>query len=90
MKKGELLDFVREHMMREGETLPREPEWKAPFAIALVELAAGGYELRVAQPAVIGGRQNSNLPDVNIVAVYGRDKYPAAARRMNHLVDEEL
>lgn len=90
MKKKELLQFVNEHMMREDETLPRDPEWVKPFAVALVELEAGGFELRVAQPDVIAGRHHSNLPDVNIVDVFGRDKYSKAAKRFNLLVDEEL
>ena len=90
MNKSDLLNFVQENMMREGETLPRDPEWKKPFAVALVELEAGGYELRVAQPAVVNGLIDSNLQSVNVVNIYGRDKYSKAAKRFNSLVDEEL
>ena len=78
MRKSDLLAFVGEHMMREGEVLPRDPEWKQPFAVALVNLEAGGYEIRVAQPAVIAGLTDSNLQDVNIVGVYGPNKYSEA------------
>lgn len=90
MNEKDLLAFVGEHMMREGETLPREPEWKDPFAVALVTTTAGAHEVRVAQPAVIGGRRDSRLPDVLVAAVYGRNRYDAAARRMNRLIDEQL
>lgn len=90
MKKSDLIAFAHEHMMREGEILPRDPEWVNPFAVALVELEAGGYEIRVSQPDVVAGRKISNLPDVNIIAVFGRDKYSKAATRFNRLVDDEL
>ena len=90
MNKQDLAAFVREHMMREGEVLPRDPEWKDPFAVALVTTAAGAHEVRIAQPVVLAGRRDSNLPDVLVAGVYGRDRYPEAARRMNRLIDEQL
>lgn len=90
MKNKDLVAFVRENMMREEETLPRGPEWKDPFAVALVTTVSGAHEIRVAQPAVIGGRLDSNLPDVLVAGVYGPKRYAEAARRMNRLIDEQL
>lgn len=86
-------DFARREMLNPGETLKRA-EPVGPFVVALVELAAGGYQNRAAQPAVIlrgrqGGRP-SRVPPVAIVSTHGRSAYPEAATRFNCLVDEEL
>ena len=81
--------FAREEMLNPEETLRRAEE-VAPFVVALVELPEGGYENRVAQPAVIRRNRRTNLPLVNTVETYGPSRYRAAARRFNSLVDEEL
>jgi hypothetical protein len=81
--------FASQEMLEEGETLKRS-ETIGPFVVALVALPGGGYENRVAQPAVIGRGRRSRLPLVNTVETYGPSRYAAAARRFNSLVDEEL
>lgn len=85
--------FAEREMLNPGETLHRA-EPVGPFVVALAELAAGGYQNRVAQPAVIlGGRQAgrpSRVPPVAVVSTHGRSAYADASRRFNSLVDEEL
>jgi hypothetical protein len=58
--------------------------------VALVELEAGGYENRAAQPSVVYRNRPSRLPAVARIATYGRSHYEEAAGRFNKLVDEEL
>lgn len=82
-------DFACAEMLEESETLKRV-EAVGPFVVALVRLAGGGYENRVAQPAVIHQNRRTRLPLVNTVETYGPSRYRAAARRFNFLVDEEL
>ena len=82
-------DFASNEMLEEGESLKRA-EVTGPFVVALVELAGGGYENRVAQPAVIRRTRRTTLPLVNTVETYGPSRYRDAARRFNSLVDEEL
>lgn len=82
-------DFAREQMAEAGEDLKRA-ETVGPFVVALVELAGGGFQNRVAQPAVVLRNRKSRLPEVAVVATYGRGKYRQAARRFTSLVDEEL
>ena len=65
--------FARQEMLEEGETLKRS-ETIGPFVVALVALPGGGYENRVAQPAVIGRGRRSRLPLVNTVETYGLRK----------------
>lgn len=89
MDRSEIAAFAREEMLEEGETL-RRAENAGPFVVALVELPAGGYANRVAQPAVILRGRRSGLPLVNTVETYGPSRYRVAARRFNSLVDEEL
>lgn len=90
MTKKELLEFVEQEMMEENETLPRDPEEVGPFAVALVELAGGGFENRVAQPATILRNKKTSVAPVVTVEVYGRNHYQRAAKRFNNLVDKEL
>jgi hypothetical protein len=82
-------DFARKEMLNPEETLHRA-ERVGPFVVALVELPAGGYQNRVAQPAVILGGLRSRVPAVAIVSTHGRSAYPRAAGRFNGLVDDEL
>lgn len=89
MNRREVEDFARKEMMEVGETL-RRAEPVGPFVVALVELTAGGYQNRVAQPAVILGGRRSRVPALTIVSTHGRSAYNEAARRFNSLVDEEL
>lgn len=89
MRESAARDFARTEMLEGGETLERA-ETVGPFVVALVELAGGGYENRVAQPTVIRRNRRTNLPLVNTVETYGPSRYRAAARRFNSLVDEEL
>ncbi len=81
--------FARQEMLEEGETLERA-ETTGPFVVVLVALPGGGYENRVAQPAVIRHGRRTSLPLVGIVETYGPSRYRAAARRFNSLIDEEL
>ncbi|MDP9475169.1 MAG: hypothetical protein M3R38_05660 [Actinomycetota bacterium] len=89
MNDGDARNFARQEMLEEGETLERA-EAVGPFVAALVELAGGGYENRVAQPAVIRRNRRTRLPLVNTVETYGPSRYRDAARRLNSLVDDEL
>jgi hypothetical protein len=82
-------DFARKEMLEEGETLERA-EPTGPFVVALVELIAGGYENRGAQPAVVYRNRSSRLPAVARIATYGPSQYNEATRRFNSLVDNEL
>ena len=90
MTKKELLQFVEQEMMEENESLPRDPEQVGPFAVALVELAGGGFENRVAQPAAVLRNKKTSVAPVVTVEVYGRNHYRRAAKRFNSLVDKEL
>lgn len=89
MYNDDVRGFAGQEMLEDGETLMRA-EAVGPFVVALVTLAAGGYENRVAQPAVIRRNRRSSLPLVNTVETYGPSRYKAATRRFNSLVDEEL
>lgn len=89
MNKRQAGGFAREQMLENGETLHRA-EPAGPFVVALVELAAGGYQNRVAQPAVIMGGKPTKVPAITSVDTYGPTKYVVAARRFNSLIDEEL
>ncbi len=82
-------EFARSELLRESETLVR-CEAPDPFVVALVELGGGGYQIRVAQPAVIERGRPTKAPLIATVDTYGRSKYDVAARRFNSLVDEEL
>lgn len=80
-------EFARNEMLAENETLVQSaPE--GPFVAAIVELAAGGYAVRVAQPAVVYGRKRSPLPDVVNVAFYGATGLQKARRRLVGLLDD--
>lgn len=81
--------FACEQMLEKGETLERA-EAAGPFVVALVELAQGGYQNRVAQPGVVLGGRRSNVPEVTVIATYGPSRYREAALRFNGLVDREL
>lgn len=89
MKQRDLLDFARQEMMNPNETLHRA-EPVGPFVVALVELEAGGYQNRVAQPAAIQQGRPAKTPLLATVATYGPSRYKQAARRFNSLVDDEL
>jgi hypothetical protein len=89
MNRRHAAAFARRQMLEEGETLLRvEPA--GPFVVALVELAAGGYDNRAAQPAVVYGNRKSKLPPVARIETYGPARYRDAALRFNSLVDREL
>lgn len=90
MTSKELLEFVNKEMMEAGETLARDPEESGPFAVALIELPAGGYVIRVAQPAVILHNKPTKLDPIYTIGPWGVNAFPAAARRFNKLVDEDL
>ena len=90
MTRKELLQFVELEMMEENESLPREPEQAGPFAVALIELAAGGYVIRITQPDVILRNRKSKLESIYQVGPWGPRSYTQAARRFNILVDEDL
>lgn len=89
MNRHEAEEFARREMLEQSEVL-RRAEPTGPFVVALVELSAGGFENRVAQPSVIRQNRRTNMPLVNTVETYGPSRYRAAARRFNSLVDEEL
>ena len=89
MNKHQAEDFARKEMTEEGESMIRA-EPTGPFVVALVELEAGGYQNRAAQPAVIHANRKTNLPLVARIETYGPSKYKAAATRFNNLVDHEL
>lgn len=89
MNGSDAWGFAEREMLNPGETLQRA-EPVGPFVVALAELAAGGYQNRVAQPAVILGNRPSRVPAVAIVSTHGRSAYAEASRRFNSLVDEEL
>ena len=89
MNRRDAEDFARKEMLEEGETLERA-EPAGPFVVALVELTAGGYENRAAQPAVVYRNRASKLPAVARIATYGPSQYNEAAKRFNSLVDNEL
>jgi hypothetical protein len=89
MNRREAEDFARREMLDEGEIL-RRAEPSGPFVVALVELGAGGFDNRAAQPAVVYANRSSRLPAVARIATYGPSQYREAARRFNHLVDTEL
>lgn len=81
--------FARREMMDPGEALHRcEPT--GPFVVALVELEAGGYQNRAAQPGVVLRNRRSGVSEVAVIATYGPSRYSDAALRFNSLVDEEL
>lgn len=82
-------NFARQQMLEDGETLHRA-EPAGPFVVALVELDAGGYQNRVAQPAVILRGKPTKVALITNVDTYGPTKYDVAARRFNNLVDVEL
>ena len=81
--------FARREMLNPGEALKRAKP-AGPFVVALAELGGGGYQIRVAQPAVIERGRPTKAPLIATVDTYGRSKYDVAARRFNSLVDEEL
>lgn len=89
MKGRDAKDFALREMLNPGETLVRA-EPADPFVVALVELEAGGYQNRVAQPAVIEQNRKTKVALIVTVETYGRTRYTAAARRFNSLVDKEL
>lgn len=89
MNRSYAEDFAQREMLDPAETLQRA-EAAGPFVVALVELQAGGYQIRVAQPAVIEQGRQTKAPLIATVDTYGRSKYAVAARRFNSLVDEEL
>lgn len=89
MNERQAEDFAREQMLEEGEALLRA-EPAGPFVVALVELAAGGYQNRVAQPAVILRGKPTKVAAITNVDTYGPTKYTVAAKRFNSLVDDEL
>ncbi len=88
MNRRDAEDFARREMLNPGEALKRA-EPAGPFVVALAELG-GGYQIRVAQPAVIERGRPTKAPLIATVDTYGRSKYDVAARRFNSLVDEEL
>jgi len=89
MNRHDAEDFARREMLNPDETLKRA-EPADPFVVALVELAAGGYQNRVAQPAVIEQNRTTKVPLIATVDTYGRSQYTEATRRFNSLVDKEL
>lgn len=89
MNSKQAQEFARTEMLEKEETLIRA-EAAGPFVVALVELAAGGYQNRAAQPAVINANRKTNLPLVAAIETYGPSNYRAAAKRFNNLVDHEL
>lgn len=89
MNQCQAAAFARQQILEEGETLLRA-ESAGPFVVALVELAAGGYDNRAAQPAVVYGNRESTLPPVARIETYGPSRYRDAALRFNSLVDREL
>lgn len=89
MNERQARRFAGEQMLENGETLLRA-EPAGPFVVALVELAAGGYQNRVAQPAVILQGKPTKIAAITNVDTYGPTKYTVAARRFNSLIDEEL
>lgn len=89
MNRRDAKDFARKEMLEEGETLMRA-EPVGPFVVALLELTAGGYQNRAAQPDVVLRNKGSKVPDVTAISTHGRSAYTEAARRFNSLVDEEL
>lgn len=82
-------EFARNELAAGGESVQRA-ERQGPFVAALIELAGGGYIIRVGQPAVVSGRRSSRLPDVVQIGPWGQKNYAAAARRFNQLLDEDL
>lgn len=89
MNRSYAEDFARREMLNPGEVLKRA-EPADPFVAALVEFEAGGFQIRVAQPAVIERGRPTNAPLIVTVDTYGRSKYDVAARRFNRLVDRDL
>lgn len=89
MNNRDVRDFARKEMLNPAETLNRA-EPVGPFVVALAELEGGGYQNRVAQPAVIQQNCQSRVPLIATVDTYGPRQYTVAARRFNSLVDEEL
>ncbi len=82
-------DFASRELAEQGEALLRAEE-QGPFVAALVELAGGGYIIRVGQPAVIDRGRTSRLPDVVQIGPWGPGGYHQAAQRFNHLIDHDL
>lgn len=89
MNRRGAVAFARRQMLEEGETVIRA-EPAGPFVVALVELSAGGYDNRAAQPAAVYGNRRSTLPPVARIETYGPSRYRDAALRFNSLVDTEL
>lgn len=89
MNNRDTNNFARREMLSPVETLERA-EPVGPFVVALVGLEAGGFQNRVAQPAVIQRGRPTKVPLLATVATYGPSRYKEAARRFNSLVDHEL
>lgn len=79
--------FAAAELVEAGEEM-RLAEREGPFVAALVELADGGYVVRVAQPRVIHGGRQSRLADVYQLGPWGPSGYAAAARRLYQLIDD--